>query len=269
MATSHATPTNPGLQDLTGQRFGRWVVVGPSHVRVCGKRHWVCRCDCGQSGLVTTGNLHSGTSQSCGCLTAETASRRRKHGASKTPELSVWRNMIRRCHNPGATNYKDYGGRGIAVCGRWRQSFAAFLADVGPRPSPGHSIDRIDVNGGYEPGNCRWATRQEQARNRRDNVWITWDGVTRCLTEWAEITGLKAKTIEGRLARGVPVRLAMTLPKSNGSHPRTSNRLLTYKGVTHCLEEWARLIGINPTTLGQRLGRGWSVAKALRTPKLR
>jgi len=120
---------------------------------------------------------------------------------SQHPERGVWRMMIRRCCHPSANRYLDYGGRGIRVCHRWMgtDGYANFLLDMGKRPSPGHQLDRINNDGDYEPSNCRWATRKEQARNRRNNYLITIDGQTRCLLEWSDISGLKYGLIRDRI----------------------------------------------------------------------
>lgn len=129
------------------------------------------------------------------------------------PEYGVWCRMIDRCYNPNIPSFSNYGGRGIIVCERWRHDFAAFLADVGPRPSPAHSIDRIDNDGNYEPGNVRWATKHQQMRNTRFNVVIEWRGEKRCLFEWAVILGINAYTLHARLRRrGWTIERAMTTP---------------------------------------------------------
>lgn len=114
----------------------------------------------------------------------------------------TWQSMIARCHSPGVANYYLYGGTGISVCDRWRNDFQAFLADMGRRPTRRHSIDRIDPHGNYEPGNCRWATPTEQARNRRDTIMLTVDGVTKPMATWADETGINANAMAARLRRG-------------------------------------------------------------------
>lgn len=124
----------------------------------------------------------------------------------------AWQEMLRRCHDPGRPGYVNYGGRGITVCAAW-DDFPAFLAAIGPRPSARHSLERDDVNGNYEPGNVRWATRTEQARNTRRNRKITYGGVTRILTDWASVTGLTVGSIHARLELGWTVEQALTLPK--------------------------------------------------------
>jgi hypothetical protein len=155
-------------RDLTGQRFGRWMVLEISGRTSGQDLKWTCRCDCGTTRAVFGAGLVNGCSRSCGCLARELAeTRSTKHGGYGTLEFTTWQQMKTRCLNPRHHAYADYGGRGITVCERWRVSFADFLADMGPRPSALHSIDRINNDGNYEPGNCRWATRSEQRRNQR------------------------------------------------------------------------------------------------------
>lgn len=132
-----------------------------------------------------------------------------KHGKYKTPEFAVWQRMIRRCYEPQADSYPFYGARGISVCTRWRESFQSFLNDVGPRPSPRHSIERINNDGNYEPDNVRWATHIEQCRNRRSTRLYTYKGQTRCIKEWAAIVGLKTGTLQWRLNHGWSIEQAL------------------------------------------------------------
>lgn len=131
-----------------------------------------------------------------------------KHGKAATPEYKSWEGMKSRCNSPTNRAYQNYGARGITVCERWTK-FENFFADMGPRPH-GTSIDRIDVNGNYEPSNCRWATNLEQRRNKRNNRKLTFNGESLCITEWAQRTGLKRRTIEARLTYGWSVEDALT-----------------------------------------------------------
>lgn len=191
----------------TGDRIGRWTVVALARIvdaKGRKRRYAVCECECGQKRNVLLYHLRNRATQSCGCLIRE---KHTEHGESnsrlqkETPEHSVWSGMISRCTNEKATEYSNYGGRGISVCDRWL-SYANFLEDMGRRPSQEHSIDRIDNEKGYSPGNCRWATRKEQCRNKRTNRLITARGETKTIAEWAEITGLRFGTISERLRHG-------------------------------------------------------------------
>lgn len=187
-----------------------------------------------------------------------------KHGHAKrghaTPEYRTWLGMIGRCHCPTATRYRDYGGRGVVVCERWRNSFENFLADMGPKPTPQHSIDRIDNSGNYEPSNCRWATMREQMRNRSGNRFITIDGVTQCVKDWERQAGLVNSCISGRLNRGWPINRDLLQP------PNYRLRLLTIDGVERSLSEWARLAGQTTSIIQKRLGRGWLHKDAVFVP---
>jgi hypothetical protein len=156
--------------ELRGKRFGRLLVLERAESRA-GRTFWSVACDCGARKHVTGSNLVRGLSTSCGCLTMErvleaTVTHGHKAGGGATPEYTSWAQMKARCRNPQNARYRDYGGRGVKVCQRWL-SFENFLADMGPKPSRHHSIDRLDNDGDYEPENCRWATAQEQGRNTR------------------------------------------------------------------------------------------------------
>lgn len=192
------------LVDLTGTRFNRWAVIGRAPNTAQGQAQWFCRCDCGTERILKSIVIRRGISKSCGCFKLEgLVERSTKHGHATngiSPTYYSWAGMVSRCTDQNSKIYVRYGGRGITVCDRWLQ-FPNFLADMGERPA-GTSLDRIDNERGYEPGNCRWATPLQQARNTRGNYRITINGLTRCVTEWAEIRGVRSALIWERLAAG-------------------------------------------------------------------
>ena len=197
-----------------GAKFGRWTVLreAPRYSNK-GRRLW-CRCDCGTERVVAIGSLKRGLSTSCGCFLAEwTAAKSTKHGSAgrgqKTREYVCWESMRRRCRRPKDKSYPRYGGRGIAVCERW-DSFENFLTDMGAKPGPEYSIDRIDPNGNYEPSNCRWSTVATQANNQRSNRLIEFRGERLTLMEWSRRTGINRSTITRRLDLGWSVEDALT-----------------------------------------------------------
>lgn len=211
MIVEHPKPVHPRFTDLTGKVFGRLTVIA-----FAGKQRWYVRCECGVTGTKNGMDLRSGDSKSCGCLKREQlGDRRRTHGKCKTPEYRAWSHMIGRCENPTDHKFPIYGGRGITIAPRWRESFEAFLEDMGPRPSSRHSIDRIDVNGNYEPTNCRWATTKEQGRNTRTNRPLTFNGETRLIVEWAEVLGVTPSLITWRVNHGWTVERALSRPPWN------------------------------------------------------
>lgn len=185
---------------LEGQRFERLTVLSFSHRDKKGMSYWNCSCACGRMVTVRGGHLTDGGTHSCGCLKQEQRRARGTHRMIKTRTYSSWTAMKRRCINPDCTEFPSYGGRGISVCERWME-FSNFYADMGERPN-GKSIDRIDNNGNYEPGNCRWATPTEQQNNRRCNRLLTFDGVTKTLEQWGRHFNINPSTVSRRLARG-------------------------------------------------------------------
>jgi hypothetical protein len=185
--------------DIAGHIYGQLLVI-ERHVvsSAAGKARWLCQCSCGSFTIVVAGTLRSGETLSCGHLNFDPVS----HGGYRHPEYRVWNLMRQRCHNPKNTHYASYGGRGISVCDRWRKSYAAFNEDMGRRPFLGAQIDRIDNNGNYEPGNCRWATRKQNCRNQRKTRFLAYRGEVRSMPEWCEILGLHYGTVKHRVLKG-------------------------------------------------------------------
>lgn len=201
--------------DIVGQQFGYLTVLDYSG-RHGARPMYRCRCICGSERNYGRSNLRSGGTKSCGCKSIELQLVKRiRHGMNNTKTYAVWEAMIQRCTNPRWKAFKNYGGRGITVCERWR-AFENFFADMGEAPS-GLQLDRIDNNLGYFKDNCRWATPLVNSRNRRPNVLITWKGETHCVSEWAEITGILDETIRYRFHKGwAPEAIFNTSPVGRG-----------------------------------------------------
>ena len=191
----------PEQSPLDGQQFSRLQVLH----RVAGdpKVSYLCQCECGTLVQVQKSNLTTGNTKSCGCYKSESSLRRfTKHGHAKgravSPEYFAWQHMRSRCENPHNNAYADYGARGITFAPEFVE-FAAFFAVVGPRPSPDHSLNRIDNNGNYEPGNIEWATKVAQMNNTRRSVTYEYNGERRPLKEWAHLLGIKRSTLAQRI----------------------------------------------------------------------
>lgn len=198
--------------NLTGKRFGKLIVI--KHIEKDKYKHhkWLCLCDCGKEKFIRNDHLKNGDTKSCGCIQRERAT---KHGHYKnnkqSKEYRTWNHMIQRCSNPNFQYYKNYGGRGIKFCKHWLK-FPNFLKDMGKSPGSGYSIDRIDNDGNYCKSNCRWTTRKEQGRNKRNNISVNYNGKKQLIIELAEQFCISYAVFRSRINRGWPVKEALTTP---------------------------------------------------------
>lgn len=201
------------------QRFGRLSFIQDEPIKA-NHRMGLFRCDCGNITKAPVHDVRRGHTISCGCYRIEKQMASViTHGATvgrqNPPEYIAWKAMKQRCYDKKSINYMNYGGRGITVCDRWLHDYSAFLADVGMKPTPVHSLDRIENNGNYESGNCKWSTRAEQRRNNRQGVHpVTINGITRIICDWAKISGVPEETISARLRHGWDPERAVCCPLS-------------------------------------------------------
>lgn len=219
---------------------------------------YLCKCDCGTIKTVLGKCLRTGHTLSCGCLGYE---HRRigltKHGYSFSRTYIIWAHIKSRCNDSNCKSYEHYGGRGISVCERWSK-FENFLADMGHRPN-GKTIDRIDVNGNYEPSNCRWATWKEQANNTRKNVRLTYLGRTQTISQWADELGIPRTAIRTRYYKGQSIDQILAVPK-------LEPELIIFMGKKRTYPEIAALVGIPYVTLRWRIRKGIPLKKAVVPP---
>jgi hypothetical protein len=200
--------------DITNKRFNRLTAIKYVGKDTHNHSVWECLCDCGKTAFVPVGCLSTGKTKSCGCLKLERSSfLNRTHGKSRSPEYRNWCAMKERCNREAHKNYGDYGGRGIRVCDRWESSFENFLTDMGTRPTPRSTVERIDSDKGYSPENCRWAEMDEQQRNKRNTVRIVFNGERKSIGEWAQLLGVTVNFITKRLYRGWSPHDALSVPK--------------------------------------------------------
>lgn len=255
--------------ELIGKRYGKLTILRYSEKKGNrGKSYVWCKCDCGNEKEVQLSNLRHGGVKSCGCLKHEATA---KHHKSNTRLYAVYMTMKQRCCNENHRDYKYYGSRGIQVCDEWKGNFAAFYdwslengydetADRGQ-----YTIDRIDVNGNYEPSNCRWITIEEQQRNKRNNVLYEYKGSMLTLTEISKQSGIPAGTLTSRIYEsGMSIEKATKEDKmKTGREPKK----YSFNGKTQNLSEWAKEIGIPRTTLEYRLKSGRPYEKVFTNEK--
>lgn len=202
----------PKFEDLTGQRFGYLTVIKKAGKNKSDKILWLCKCDCGKLKIIQGASLKNGRTKSCGCLRKKGA--RRTHGFKYTRLYCIWQGIKKRCLNKNTSNYYIYGGRGIKICDEWKNDFKSFhdwayANGYDESAKRGDcTIERIDVNGNYEPSNCRWATMKEQCRNTRSNKLITYNNETRCLMDWSYIFNINYKTLLYRFKKGWTIEKA-------------------------------------------------------------
>lgn len=214
--------------DLKNKRFGRLLLLEYKESDHRGQALWHARCDCGASCVVVGRRVKDGSVVSCGCYHRERSAEIlrgvvTKHGLFGTPEWLAWKNMHDRCLKSKHPSFARYGGRGITVDPRWSCP-EQFVADMGLRPSPAHSVDRIDNDGPYSPENCRWATRGEQASNRRNNRLLVWEGKTKTLSALAAEHGISVQALNYRLRAGWPLKRALTDPIRRGPRGKPASK---------------------------------------------
>ena len=230
---------------MVGQQFGKWTVVNDVFGRTNdGHKTVLCRCLCGVERFVSYRHLQHGSSKSCGCQGGKIVF----HGKTDTPTYRSWVAMMTRCYNSKRREYHRYGGRGIVVCQRWH-TFQYFFEDIGERPD-GCSLERIDNDRHYEPGNVRWATQKEQARNTVRNRYVVLHGVRRVLSDVAVESGIAIETMRNRLASGMSVEDSISRPVMNN---RPSTLLIEWHGEKKTISGWADALGMRRDTLAFRM----------------
>ncbi len=259
-------------KDITGQRFGELTVLRLHHKKPRYKKngaihsyrlYYECKCDCGNMCIVNSDELLHGKTKSCGCYRREKARNDFSiHNLTNTRLYNTWTHMKGRCLNPTDAAYKNYGGRGITVCQEWQDDFINFYNwAMANGYTKKLTIDRININGNYEPKNCRWVDMKTQGRNKRTNVTLPYNGETHCLKEWAEIVNIKVGTLQNRVYKQWSVKDILTQPVKS---PAIKN--ITYKNETHNIAEWARIYNQNPKLVQKRLRANWDFEKSLLTP---
>ena len=202
------------LRDLTGQRFGRLLVIERANsTRV----KWLCRCDCGKSKTIAASSLTCSVTRSCGCLSIETVKARATHSMCYTSEYEAWEGMKSRCYTESDDSFQHYGARGIKVCDRWLEAFQNFFDDMGLKPSPSHSLERLRIEDGYNPDNCVWGTPIDQANNKSTSVHLEYKGRSQTVKQWCRELNMDYKTVIARVSQyGWPAERALGTPTNSG-----------------------------------------------------
>lgn len=259
--------------ELVGQKFGRLEVRQMVGTHRHGDVTWLCSCDCGNTIVVRGGSLKDGHTKSCGCfkrevLIAANTTHGLLVGGAQNRYRAMFTSIKARCYNKRNPEYKNYGARGISVFSGWCGeggfiNFYSYIMEFLGECPPGMSLDRIDNNKGYEPGNLRWATDEEQANNTRHNVWIEYSGEKKTVTQWARVLSIHVNTLRRRLyVEKLSIEDAFNIPLWGGR----ADALIIYKDDMKTLAQWARVLGVKSTTLRMRLIRGWSVERAFTIP---
>lgn len=251
--------------DIKGKRFGKLTVLDYAYSKAC-RTYWKCKCDCGKERIALGKNLMNRNILSCGCLRGKST----KHNLSGNTLYNVWEGIKKRCYNTNTNEYKNYGGRGIIVCKEWCNDFKKFYdwamvngykEEKLPSGKNKYQIDRIDVNGNYEPSNCRWVTSKEQQRNRRNNKIIEYNGEKKTFAEICEENNLNYSCVASRIRRGKSISEALVDKKDCRKYYNYNGNLLTAKEIS-------LINGISVSTINARFALGWSVEKVINT-KLR
>lgn len=248
-------------KDITGQRFGRLKAICDVGLDTDRHMKWLCECDCGKEVVVRGSDLRKGKQVSCGCYKRENTSiYASTHGMSKERIYHIWNGIKDRCNRPNSHSFKHYGGRGITVCNEW-YDFEVFLSWAFSRGYNNNlTIERIDVNGNYEPENCKWIPMSEQAMNTRRTHYITIGKEHFAVAMWENKKGHKRGLVNGRLQRGFSEEDAVNLPKLK----KQALRYITFKGKTQTVANWSRELGIPSATIRRRIDvYGWSENEAL------
>lgn len=258
----------PKAIDFTGQKVGRLTVLqfGEHRRTISGvsKRYWLCKCDCGNTCMIESQCLSTKKTKSCGCLKLESDKTKKnhlKHGKSKTRLYKIWIDIKRRCDDEWRESYKYYGGRGITYCNEWRDFDAFEKWSISHGYANDLSIDRIDVNGNYEPKNCRWVTNTIQANNTRRNHYLTYSGKNQSMAEWAREYNLPYEVLRDRINRlNWDIEKALTTPVGFEYKNRI---MLTYNGKCQSINQWSKELGISRKTISTKLQKGLPIEQIL------